>query len=347
MRDRLSPRKTRARASASLTLRPAAPALAKMKLSCLGSLIAAMTAGAGLAVAAGTPSIIQLRSGATISGDVLDQRTDRVVVDLGYTVLTIPAAEVEKVTPQETASEAGGTARPSISGDLFRSNGGGRARSVSENTALLGAAVVQIRTSTGLGSGFIINSEGYVVTNEHVIAGEYEITLTVFEGHDAALEKVQFNNIRIVALDPRLDLALLKIEDLGTRKLATLPIGASDELEGGMSVFAIGSPLGLERTVSQGIISLKNRVLDGAMYIQTTTQINPGNSGGPLLNLRGEVIGVNNMKAMMVGVEGVNFAIPSATLKEFLRNRDAFAFDPRNANAGFRYLSPPKPVRTP
>ena len=344
MRDRVFLAKARFGASASLTLRCVAPAWAAMQWAWLGVFVVAATVGADRAAAAGTPSTVLLRSGATISGDVLDQRTDRVVVDLGFTVLTIPAAEVEKVIPRETAPGATGAAG---AGDLFRTDGGGRARSVAENAALLGAAVVQIRTSTGLGSGFIINAEGYVVTNEHVIAGEHEITLTVFEGKDAALEKVQFNNVRIVALDPRLDLALLKIEDLGTRKLATLPVGGSDELEGGMSVFAIGSPLGLERTVSQGIISLKNRVLGGAMYIQTTTQINPGNSGGPLLNLHGEVVGVNNMKAMMVGVEGVNFAIPSSTLKEFLRNRDAFAFDPRNPNSGFRYLAPPRPVRAP
>jgi serine protease Do len=218
---------------------------------------------------------------------------------------------------------------------------------VQENAAVLGAAVVQIRTPTGLGSGFVINAAGYIVTNEHVIAGEHEITVTVFKNSVGGLEKVQFNNVRIIALDPRLDLALLKIENLRDQQLATVAVGDSDELEGGTPVFAIGSPLGLERTVSQGIVSLKNRVLDGKLYIQTTTQINPGNSGGPLFNLRGEVVGVNNMKAMMVGVEGVNFAIPAATLKSFLRNRDAFAFDPRNPNSGYRYLAPPRPVRAP
>ena len=125
------------------------------------------------------------------------------------------------------------------------------------------------------------------------------------------------------------------------------PVSQRLAIEGGEPVFAIGSPLGLERTVSQGIISLKNRPLGGQLYIQTTAQINPGNSGGPLFNLRGEIVGVNNMKAMMVGIEGVNFAIPAATLKEFLRNRDAFAFDTRHPNAGFRYLEPPRPVHAP
>jgi serine protease Do len=167
----------------------------------------------------------------------------------------------------------------------------------------------------------------------------------VYERSGDTMQKAQFTDVRILALDPRLDLALLKIESPDKRPFVAAPVGDSLGIEGGETVFAIGSPLGLERTVSQGIVSLKNRPLGGQLYIQTTTQINPGNSGGPLFNLRGEVVGVNNMKAMMVGVEGVNFAIPSATLKNFLRNRDAFAFDTRHPNAGFRYLEPPRPVR--
>ena len=83
------------------------------------------------------------------------------------------------------------------------------------------------------------------------------------------------------------------------------------------------------------------------MYIQTTTQINPGNSGGPLFNLKGEVVGVNNMKIVSVGAEGLGFAIPTANLKLFLRNREAFAFDPANPNSGFRYNRPPRPASQP
>jgi serine protease Do len=97
----------------------------------------------------------------------------------------------------------------------------------------------------------------------------------------------------------------------------------------------------LERSVSQGIVSIRARENSGRWYIQSTTQINPGNSGGPLFNLKGEVVGVNNMKAAGVGVEGLGFSIPANMLKLFLKNREAFAFDPRNPNAGFRYLPPP------
>ncbi|MBI1852599.1 MAG: trypsin-like peptidase domain-containing protein, partial [Planctomycetes bacterium] len=120
----------------------------------------------------------------------------------------------------------------------------------------------------------------------------------------------------------------------------SVALGDSDAIRVGEDVFAIGNPLGLDRTVSQGIVSLKNRAFDGLTYIQTTTPINPGNSGGPLFNLRGEVIGVTNM--MLVGTEGLNFAIPIAQVKAFIRNRDAFAFDKDNPNTGYRYLAPPR-----
>ena len=95
-------------------------------------------------------------------------------------------------------------------------------------------------------------------------------------------------------------------------------------------------------SVSKGIISLKNRLIGGRLYIQTTAQINPGNSGGPLFNNRGEVIGVNNMKIIAMGAEGLGFSIPTRVLKTFLNNREAFAFDPTNPNTGFRYTHPPQ-----
>jgi serine protease Do len=209
-------------------------------------------------------------------------------------------------------------------------------------------AVVQVHTPTGLGSGFFIHPDGYVVTNEHVVAGEYNISVTQFRhGRAGELQNVTFNKVRIVALDSKLDLALLKIEDAGSTVFPTVPLGDSGRLSEGQTVFAIGSPLGLDRTVSQGIVSSRNRPMDGQLFIQTTAQINPGNSGGPLFDLRGEVVGITNMKAMIAGVEGVNFAIPIAVLKNFLRNRDAFAFDPRNPNSGYRYLEPPRVVKAP
>jgi serine protease Do len=149
--------------------------------------------------------------------------------------------------------------------------------------------------------------------------------------------------VKIIAMNGFLDLAILQIDDPAAESLPFVPVGDSDALTQGQQVFAIGSPLGLERSVSQGIVSVKARETRGTWCIQSTTQINPGNSGGPLFNSRGEVVGVNNMKMAGVGVEGLGFSIPANVMKPFLKNRDAFAFDPRNPNAGFRYLPPPAP----
>lgn len=305
------------------------------------SLTAMIAASALAAAPAFALSTVQLKSGASIEAEVIAEKADRIVVDLGFTVVTVPREEIASLKTTETA----GADTITDTGDLYRVAANLPVLSVKENVDRVGEAVVLVRTPVGLGSGFFIHSSGYVVTNEHVISGEYNITVTQFRRGATELEKVQYSKVRIVALDSRLDLALLKIEDAGPVLFPTVPLGEGASLNDGQTVFAIGSPLGLDRTVSQGIVSARTRPLDGQLYIQTTTQINPGNSGGPLFNLRGEVVGVNNMKAMQVGVEGLNFAIPTGVLKNFLRNRDAFAFDPRNPNAGYRYLEPPQPVK--
>jgi serine protease Do len=286
---------------------------------------------------------VQLKSGANIEAEIISEKADRIVVDLGFDVVTIPRDEIASLTTKDAA----GAPIVADTADLYRVAANPSVLSVKENVDRVGEAVVLVRTPIGLGSGFLIHPSGYVVTNAHVISGEYNINVTQFRRGATELEKVQFNKVRIVALDARLDLALLKIDDAGATTFPTVPVIAGNALNDGQAVFAIGSPLGLDRTVSQGIVSSNARPLGGQLYIQTTTQINPGNSGGPLFNLRGEVVGVNNMKAMQVGIEGLNFAIPASVLKEFLRNRDAFAFDPRNPNAGYRYLAPPLPVKTP
>lgn len=281
--------------------------------------------------------IIRLRGGAEITGEILIRKADTLVVDLGFRVIEIPTNEVESVTADETAEAA-----KAESSDLFADEPGRTELSVKENIDRCGEAVVQVRTPTGLGSGFVIHPSGYVVTNQHVISGEHQISITLFRQGEHELEQIHFKQVRIVALDSWTDLALLKIEDGGGHDFATVPLGSYDELRQGQPVFAVGSPLGLDRTVSEGIISLTNRFIEGRLLIQTTTEVNPGNSGGPLFNLRGQVVGVNDLKLIGLGVDGLSFAIQVSTLKDFLRNRDAFAFDPRHPNAGFRYLSPPR-----
>jgi serine protease Do len=312
-----------------------------MKTPFITALVALVTAA--IVAPAFALSTIQLKSGASLEADVIAEKADRIVVDLGFTVVTVPRDEIESLSSKDAA----GVETVVENTDLYRVAANLSVLSVKENVDRVGEAVVLVRTPVGLGSGFFIHPSGYIVTNEHVIAGEYNITVTQFRRGATELEKVQHNKVRIVALDSRLDLALLKIEDVGSVQFPTVPLGDGGSLNDGQTVFAIGSPLGLDRTVSQGIVSARTRPLNGQLFIQTTTQINPGNSGGPLFNLRGEVVGVNNMKAMEVGIEGLNFAIPTGVLKNFLRNRDAFAFDPRNPNAGYRYLEPPQPVKAP
>jgi len=204
----------------------------------------------------------------------------------------------------------------------------------------VGPATVQVRTATGLGSGFVISPEGYVITNNHVISGDYNISVILYEQGDKELRKVTFKKVELLAQSPLFDLALLKIH--ADRKFPFVPIAKRNVLEQGQEVFAVGSPLGLERSISSGIVSVRNRVVaSGMTLIQHTSQINPGNSGGPLFNRQGEVVGVNNLKIASSSVEGIGFAIPAATVFHFIDNRDAYAFDPRNPNAGYRYLSPP------
>lgn len=282
----------------------------------------------------------ELHNGAAVKGELILERAGSYYVDVGFELLQVPKAMVASIR------DANSNAAPSqamVDADgLYQVGQDGDDRSIRDWIGELGEAVALVQTPTGLGSGFVIQQEGYVVTNNHVIAGEHRIAVTIFKASERELNKVSYDNVRIVATSAELDLALLKIEAGDTGPFKTVSLAAADQgLREGQSVFAIGSPLGLDRTVSEGIISVANRVIGGRLYLQTTTQINPGNSGGPLFNLRGEVVGVNNMKIAAVGAEGLGFSISSRTLKSFLDNLEAYAFDPRNPNAGFRYLNPP------
>ena len=156
----------------------------------------------------------------------------------------------------------------------------------------------------GLGSGFIISQDGYVLTNAHVVAGDGEVTVRLADA------KREFK-ARVIGADERTDIALLKIEATG---LPTVKLGKSDKLQPGEWVVAIGSPFGFENTITAGIVSATGRSLPAETYvpfIQTDVAVNPGNSGGPLINLAGEVVGVNSMiYSQTGGYMGVSFAIP-------------------------------------
>ncbi len=287
---------------------------------------------------------VELRNGALLQAEVALERGDRLYLDLGYQLLEVPREAVAAIR-QSSGAEPSAAAGPAAlaAGRLYQIRPGRETRSIREWVDRLGEAVTLVQTPTGLGSGFVIHPDGYVVTNNHVIAGEHRIAVTVFKQNEGEMQRESYENVRIVANSAELDLALLKIESHADGAFATVPLAALDDgLREGQTVFAVGSPLGLDRTVSEGIISVANRVIGGRLYLQTTTQINPGNSGGPLFNLDGEVVGVNNMKIAAVGAEGLGFSISARVLKSFLDNLEAYAFDPRNPNSGFRYLTPPR-----
>lgn len=296
---------------------------------------------------------LRLKDNSAITGKILAEKRDQVVVDVGYTVLLVPRAEVVKIDKEEAARPAApkASAKKSAKTDATKLTKGFYSaatgplpeRSVRELVNELGQSVVQVRTPGGLGSGFFINEDGYLITNFHVIEGETQISLEVYQVKNGQLERRNYKQVRIVGMNKFADLALLKVEDKDAGKFAPVPLGSADVLAVGERVFAIGSPLGLERTVTEGIVSTKTRQMQGSLYLQTTAQINPGNSGGPLFNLRGEVIGVTNMKITFG--EGLGFAIPVEELKYFLEHRDAFAYDADNPSNPFRYLEPPSRLK--
>jgi serine protease Do len=282
---------------------------------------------------------IQLKDADAVTGKILEEKSDALIVDLGYTVLVIPRTAITGVTRSTTSAAAMATV-PSTMGQFYEATTKtSEARDVSSLVKQIGEGVVQVRTPEGLGSGFFINDDGYLITNFHVIEGETEISVEVYQQKNGQLDRETYKQVKIIAINKFHDLALLHIEDKDAPKFKPVTLGSSDALNVGDGVFAIGSPLGLERTVTQGILSTKTRELEGELYLQTSTQINPGNSGGPLFNLAGEVVGVTNMKITFG--EGLGFAIPVELVKSFLDHRDAFAYSTDNPNNPFRYLAPP------
>ncbi|MGU1884340.1 serine protease MucD [Pseudomonas aeruginosa] len=161
----------------------------------------------------------------------------------------------------------------------------------------------QQREAQSLGSGFIISNDGYILTNNHVVADADEILVRLSDRSE--------HKAKLIGADPRSDVAVLKIE---AKNLPTLKLGDSNKLKVGEWVLAIGSPFGFDHSVTAGIVSAKGRSLPNESYvpfIQTDVAINPGNSGGPLLNLQGEVVGINSqIFTRSGGFMGLSFAIP-------------------------------------
>ena len=284
---------------------------------------------------------IRLKSGHSIRAEVLKEKEDALVVDLGIEVLVIPKKAIAERSEADNdgATLASGGRAYGESTNLY-ATADLPVATVKDLVERFGEAVVQVKTPSGSGSGFVIDEQGHCITNFHVIERETQVAVDLFLKSGGSIAERTVSDVKIVALSPFFDLALLKIPPTEGVKLKRAYLGFSDEVRPGDLAFAIGNPLGLTRSVSQGIISKRNRLVSGQIYIQMTTQINPGNSGGPLFNSRGQVIGVTNMGILMG--EGLGFAIPVDYVKDFLRNRDAFAYRKDNPNTGYRYLKPPR-----
>src|SRR6476661_5660900 len=189
-----------------------------------------------------------------------------------------------------------------------------------------GNTSVVIGAERSTGSGFVVDAEGYIVTNAHVVSGARRVQVVLpADNADGTLAtalsgKSSLLTARIVGLASELDLALLKVDDM---KLPALPLATYSEIHQGETVFAFGSPAGLRNSLTHGLVSAVARQTDPdspLICIQTDAPIKPGNSGGPLVNIRGEVVGVNTfIVSQSGGNEGLGFAIPSATARTVFR----------------------------
>ena len=275
---------------------------------------------------------IELDSGRVIAAPILKETAETLWVDLGFDVLAIPRVTITRIERSAAAAitSAGTESRLYTLVDTPLPE-----RSPRDLAGEIGPAVIKVSTPSGLGSGFVTHPDGYAITNAHVIQGETDITATVFLAQDTGIRRVVIEDIEIVAVNNHIDLALIKMEHPDGEPFVAVPIKGEGPLETGEEVFAIGNPLGLERTLSSGVVATTNRNFDGLAFVQTTAEINPGNSGGPLFNLRGEVVGCTNMGALFA--DGIGFAIPARYIRDFLDNNEAFAYGKDNPNSGYNY----------
>ncbi len=280
--------------------------------------------------------IATLQGGSTVTAELLRKTDEAVVLDLGHDVIRVPAKRVLKL---ETAG-ASESNDQTTQQDVFQT-GKLEPRPVPQLVKRFGDSVVIVKTPSGLGSGFVVSKRGHLITNYHVVEQEKTIKISIFRKTDQGYERQELKKVKILAIQPLRDIALLQydLEEAEGYEPEPIVISDNDDLKSGSLIFAIGNPLGLERTVTQGIVSSTTRTIGHLRFIQTDAAINPGNSGGPMFNARGEVVGI--VCAGHTFFEGLAFGIPSRDLIDFLKNREAYLYDPAQPNSGVTYLQPP------
>jgi S1-C subfamily serine protease len=228
------------------------------------------------------------------------------VIDTGdSTTRVVRQAPISQTATDPAAAQSGKTVQ-----DIYRQEGRGVVFIQSEGVSGGENTFGEPQQGTATGSGFVVDKDGTIITNAHVVDGASKVTVSFEEGGEAIEADVK-------GVDDDADIAVLKINPEG-RNLTVLPLGDSSKLNVGDPVVAIGNPFGLQRTVTTGIVSALQRQVDAPSgfpisdVIQTDASINPGNSGGPLLNAKGEVIGINSQIATGggQGSVGIGFAVP-------------------------------------
>ncbi|MGH8572091.1 MAG: S1C family serine protease [Gammaproteobacteria bacterium] len=237
------------------------------------------------------------------------------VIDTGDTTTT---REVVRGSAPARAAAPGGADQRTVS-DIYKQEGQGvvfiQARGTSSESPF---GLPQDRGGTATGSGFVVNKDGTIITNAHVVEGSQDVSVRFDEQGD-------FVDAKVVGRDPSTDVSVLKV-DPDKAKLQPVPLGDSSKVEVGQPVIAIGNPFGFTRTVTTGIVSALQRQIEAPdgfpirNVIQTDASINPGNSGGPLLDAEGRVIGINSQIATggTSGSVGIGFAVPINTVKSLL-----------------------------
>ncbi len=275
--------------------------------------------------------VITLEGGDQIHGDVIGNDDSSLWVKVGSQVIQVKRSQIsdhQVSNPDEVDTV--------IRRYLYHTDEDPTELTIEQQANRVKPSVIKVQTPAGLGSGVIINEDGYAITNAHVIQGETDLRTTIWlPTEDGKSRRTTLEDIEIVAVNNHLDLALLRLKHPNNEPFPYSPLESWEGIVVGQPVFAIGNPLGLEQTTSDGVVSTKQRNFQGLTFIQTNTAINPGNSGGPLFNTSGEVIGITNM-GILAG-EGLNFAIPTRYVKDFIRNREAFAYDIKNPNSGHNY----------
>jgi len=299
--------------------------------------------------------LFRLEGGGEVIGTLLKESSGQYFVDLGPTVLTLERRSVSEVLTMEEMEALQSKVEQSGAGTLDPATGvfisrpresTQAARTQQEMLETVKRSVVLVSNPRGLGTGWVVDSEGGIITNQHVVGSELFQTVTIFVKSGAQWEKKRIDNCKVEALTDLYDIALVRLNMDEVRKqgivLEPLAVARTASLEAGDSVYAVGNPgmggMVLDHTISEGIVSSLARNFNDVVYLQTTAAVNPGNSGGPLINDRGEVVGLVTLKAIFQ--EGVAFALPVDQLRFFLTNSRAFAVQEAARSGAFRYHRP-------